>query len=399
MSHEPALRFWLEWAEQEGALVEDAGDHALLVLPDPLRETAQLPEEVTVTSDPDVAREDGAVLLIPGHPALEGAAASVLETGDVGRTYLPWPASAPPRAADLEERARERFHVEHGRIDATGQPRARYLPLLRVGAMIRYAASLTHRFQEQEEVWVDGRTGLGLPADALDALTARPQLPRPDTRHGALEANLSVAVPAAHAALEERAAARGAALLAHGRRALQAELARTDAYYQGTLESIERRRASAHPDRARLLADQAHATREEHARRRREIEEQHRPRHELRPFRLHLVLAPAFVLPVEVRRGRRAYSFELAWMAYAGTFGDVRCSHCAAAAELVAGRERLGCQACLPRAETSCVRPAPAEARSAERAPEAAGAPGPDARAPAPAVSPRGTSSESSDRR
>ncbi len=47
---------------------------------------AELPEEVAVTSDPDVAREDGAVLLISGHPALEGAAAGALEAGDVGRT-------------------------------------------------------------------------------------------------------------------------------------------------------------------------------------------------------------------------------------------------------------------------------------------------------------------------
>src|SRR5437867_3378708 len=69
-AHEPSLRFWLSYAESAGALVEDAGDHALVLLPQPLRATAGLPEEVTVTSDPDVAREDGAVLLIAGHPAL-----------------------------------------------------------------------------------------------------------------------------------------------------------------------------------------------------------------------------------------------------------------------------------------------------------------------------------------
>lgn len=381
MSHEPALRFWLGWAEQEGALVEDAGDHALLVLPEPLQEASELPEEFAVTSDPDVAREDGAVLLIPGHPALERAAAGVLEAGDAGRTYLPWPDSADPRAADLEARARERFHVEHGRIDAAGQPRRVYLPLLRVGAMIHYAASLTHRFQEQEEAWVDARTGLGLPTGVLEALRVRLQLPEPDARHVMLEADLPLAVARAHAALEERAAARAAALLAQGRRALQSELARADAYYSGTLESIERRRASAPPDRARLLDAQAEATRAEQARRRREIEEQHRPRHELRPFRLHLVLAPAFVLPVEIRRGRRAYPFELAWLAVAGSFADVRCPQCEADAELVAGRERLGCQSCLPRAGSSQGVPAAdAEVRAVEQAPESARAPSQRAR-------------------
>lgn len=384
MSHEPALRFWLGWAEQEGALVEDAGDHALLVLPEPVQEAAELPEEVAVTSDPDVAREDGAVLLIPGHPALERAAAGVLEAGDAGRTYLPWPDSADPRAGDLEARARERFHVEHGRIDAAGQPRRAYLPLLRVGAMIHYAASLTHRFQEQDEVWVDARTGLALPVGAFEALRSRPQLPEPDARHPVLEAELRLAVPRAHAALEERAAARAAALLAQGRRALQSELNRADAYYSGTLESIERRRATAPPDRARLLDAQAEATRAEQARRRREIEEQHRPRHELRPFRLHLVLAPAFVLPVEIRRGRRAYPFELAWLAFAGSFAEVRCPRCAADAELVAGRERLGCRGCLPRAGAPQGRLAVAEVPSVERAPESARAPGPPARSKPP---------------
>lgn len=400
MSHEPALRFWLGWAEQEGALVEDACDHALLVLPDPVQEATELPEEVAVTSDPDVAREDGAVLLIPGHPALERAAAGVLEAGDAGHTYLPWPDSADPSATELEVRARERLHVEHGRIEAAGHPRARYLPLLRVGAMIQYAASLTHRFQEQEEAWVDARTGLALPAGVLDALRRRLQLTEPDARHAALEADLPSAVTRAHAALEERAAARATALLSQERRALQAELHRADAYYSGTLESIERRRATSPPDRARLLEAQAQATRAEQARRRREIEEQHRPRHELRPFRLHLVMAPAFVLPVEIRRGRRAYAFELEWLAFAGSFADVRCPHCAADADLVAGRERLGCQSCLPRAgtqrertpaaETSVSRPAPspparAKPAQAEERPRAArpkpnGRPPPNAR-------------------
>ena len=74
MSDEPALSFWLGYAEQEGALVEDHGDHALVLLPDPLQEESGLPEEITVTSHPDIAREDGAVLLIAGHPAVERAA-------------------------------------------------------------------------------------------------------------------------------------------------------------------------------------------------------------------------------------------------------------------------------------------------------------------------------------
>ncbi|MGH2985328.1 MAG: hypothetical protein ACRDLO_01405, partial [Solirubrobacterales bacterium] len=74
VSHEPGLRFWLRYAEHQGALIEEDGEQALAVLPGPLQEAGGLPEEVVVTSDPDVAREDGAVLLIAGHPALERAA-------------------------------------------------------------------------------------------------------------------------------------------------------------------------------------------------------------------------------------------------------------------------------------------------------------------------------------
>lgn len=349
MRHEPGLRFWLRYVEQEGALVEDAGDQALVVLPEPLREATELPEDVTVTSQPDVAREDGAVLLIAGHPVLERAATSVLAEGDVGRVHLPWPRSALPGAGELEARARERLHVDHGRIDAAGDPRRAYLPLLRVGAMISHAASLRHRFQEQEEAWVDARTGLAVPDRLLAAVRRGPWLAEPDAPHTPLEANLSLALPAAHARLQERASARQVALRVQTRRARESELARADAYYEGALESIDRRRASAPADRRRLLDGQAEATRAEHARRRQEIEDEFHVRHEIRPFRLYLVLVPALVLPVAVRRGARAFPWAVVWLAGARTFADVCCPHCGGTAGLAASRERLGCASCLPR--------------------------------------------------
>ena len=84
LASEPALGFWLSYAEQEGALVEDHGDHAVVVLPGECQRETGLPEELTVTSDPDVAREDGAVLMVAGHPAVEQAASAVLAAGDVG---------------------------------------------------------------------------------------------------------------------------------------------------------------------------------------------------------------------------------------------------------------------------------------------------------------------------
>ncbi|MCA1690168.1 MAG: hypothetical protein LC720_06970, partial [Actinobacteria bacterium] len=46
-------------------------------------------------------------------------------------------------------------------------------------------------------------------------------------------------------------------------------------------------------------------------------------------------------------RGPREYPFALTWMPISGSFAAIRCPHCDAAAELVAGRDRLGCQSCL----------------------------------------------------
>jgi hypothetical protein len=285
-------------------------------------------------------------LLIAGHPEVERAAAAVLADGDTGYGYLHWPASRPPTRSTLEARARELVSVEHGRIDAAGEPVAAYLPLLRVGAMVSYAASLALRFHEQEEAWVDARTGTAVSERLVSAVRGRALLPVPDGARRRLQADLTAAIPAAHRQLEERALRRESSLASQARRALDTELARANAYYASALESIARRRANAAPDRVRLLDAQAEATRAERDRRCREIEDEHRPSHELRPFRLRLEHLPAFVLPAEVRRGTRRFGFELTWVSAAGEFAPVRCPACHAREPLVATRERLCCQAC-----------------------------------------------------
>jgi hypothetical protein len=365
ITHEPALSFWLDYAEYEGALVEDQGDHALVLLPEPMQRLSELPEEASVTANPDIAREDGAVLLIAGHPAVERAAGMVLAGGDTGNAFAPWPASRPPTRSTLEARARQLVGIEHGRIDAAGEPIPAYLPLLRVGAMVSYAASLTLRFHEQEEAWVDARTGSVASERMAATVRDRTLLPKPDGSARRLAADLSVAIAAAHARLEQRAQAREASLAAHARRTLDSELARASAYYESALESIARRRARAADDRVRLLDAQAEATRAERDRRCREIREEHRPRHELRPFRLHLVHVPAFLLPVDVRRGSRTFGFELIWVPASGEFAGVRCPACGAAEPLVASRERLGCHACTARPAGSQPPARPADSQPA----------------------------------
>lgn len=65
-----AYTFFLRWLEMRGAAVEQGPDAALVLLPPGLLDLLGFPETLAVTADPDVAAEDGALLLTPGHPAL-----------------------------------------------------------------------------------------------------------------------------------------------------------------------------------------------------------------------------------------------------------------------------------------------------------------------------------------
>jgi len=258
---DPSLAFWLRYLEASGGLHEDADDQVLVVLPSQLQTELGLPEEVAVTADPEVAREDGALLLLPGHPLLDQAAASVLDRSDAGVAWLAWPEGTPPAPAALLERAGERFDIDHGRIDAGGHPARVYLPVLRVGALVSYIAGPGERFQEREEVWVDGRTGLPLGQGVMAAVTAASRLPVPDTSHRALTPDLAVALARAHERFVERALDRLDVLARRAQAPLREELAQTDAYYQAALEAIAKRREQAEPDRQQLLGARAEATR------------------------------------------------------------------------------------------------------------------------------------------
>lgn len=396
---DPAIAFWLRYLEASGGLHEDADDLILAVLPGQLQAELGLPEEVAVTVDPEVAREDGALLLLPGHPVLDQAAASVLERGDAGFAWLAWPDGAPPAPATLLERARERFDIDHGRIDAGGHPARVYLPVVRVGALVSYTAGAGERFQEREEVWVDGRTGLRLGQGIMPAITAALRLPVPDTSHRALTPDLAVALARSHERIVERALARLEVLARRAQAPLRDELAQTDAYYQAALATIAKRREQAEPDRQRLLDARAEATRVERTRRRAEIQEKYRPGHQVRPFRLHLLLVPALELPVQVRRGQAAHPFTLTWVLPRAGFVDACCPHCGTAERLVAGRDRLGCRACLQpsrAAKPAAPPPAPTPPPAPVAPPEP---PTPPAAAPTPKATPAARTSRKPTRR
>jgi len=355
---DPALGFWLRAAEAEGALHEQTVDAAVVLLPPPLREAFELPEEVTVTADPEVAREDGALLLAPGHPVLERATERVLDRGDVGRYPLAWPTGPPASAEALVARLREQVPVDHGRIDPADQPPSTsYAPVLHVGALVTYHLTLDDRFQERQEVWVDADTGLPLPAALTTALTA--MAPSQVLAHRVPTVDRSAAARAAQDQLQQRAGERLAALARQSRGARAAELTRVQDYYRAALDALARRRAAAPTDRHAVLDARADAIRGERERRLAEVEEKFRGSLSTRWYRVHELLVPTASVPVTIRRGRREYPFCLRWLLPLHTVAPVRCPHCGADAPLVAGKQRLGCARCLPTTTMTTTMPPP----------------------------------------
>jgi hypothetical protein len=385
MRAEPALRFWLDFVEAEGGVAEDGADSDLVLLPEHLRSELDLPEELSVTDDPDVARQEDALLVIAGQPVLVQAAEVVLARGDVGWARLPWPESTPPSREALQDAARSQVMVDHGRIDIDGQPARRYLPALRVGALVEYHVSLEDRFGEQAEVWVDARSGEALPAAVVAALGRSATLPGPGRDHACLPPDPAHALAGAHALLEARAGERRAQLSRQSGSARDAEVERVGAYYEAALASIVKRRQAAPPDRWPVYDAQAETTRAERARRLHETRQKFAGRHEIRPFRLHLIGIPGVEVPIVVRRGSRAFGLTLDWYLPFATWAPITCPHCGSGDVLVAGRDRLGCRTCLHRPAQLPDPSPPAEAPGG--APRPPPAPERDApQPPAPAV-------------
>jgi hypothetical protein len=368
---DPALRFWLRHVAAAGGLWEPDGDTTYVVLPPPLRDAYRLPEELRVTADPDVAREDGATLLTVGHPVLAEAAERVLASGDTGHLVLARPPSVPPGRDVLLAAVRDAFPVDHGRIDLSGEPAVVLHPVIQVGALVTYELSAEDRFQEEVQRWVDVPSRRELPADLVGRLCradvdewAQPRRPE----------DLMSAVGAAHRLIDAGATTRRQALAAEVSGACQAERGRAAAYYADAIAGIEARLATAQPDRRAALEQRLRATREEEARRLAEIAEKYEARHTIRPYRLHVILVPALRVPADVLRGMRRYPAYFDWLLPAGAYAPTRCPSCGGEAPLVAGKLKLGCETCLP--------PKPAAAVPAVAAPAAAR---PSAAAPGPA--------------
>lgn len=346
MIDDPCLRFWLHAVGSEGALWEMSEDAARMLLPVELQAELRLPEFLTVTTDPDVAEEEpDALLLIPGHPALETMIARVIARGDVGHAYLSWPKAVLPGPAVLLERARATIGVEHGRIDLAAEPVCVYRPILRLGVLVTY--TLEDSFQEREEIWVDAHGGVVLDAVVAERLSGpAPFAAIPAEGHHEQPADLERALQSVQHVLLQRIALRSEVLARQSQVTIRDELTRAEAYYEAALETLARRRKGAPPERQALFDKQAEATQAERSRRRHEIEAKFEVAHTLRPYRAHFLRVPALALPVTIRRGERRYPFELCWLLPLGGFLPFRCPSCGALAHLIAERERLGCAAC-----------------------------------------------------
>ena len=365
MHAEPALRFWLDFVESEGGAVEEGDESALALVPAHLQSRLDLPEELLVTDDPDVAREEGALLAIAGQPVVLHASEAVRGRGDAGWAHLPWPASVTPSRQSLQEAAREQVPVDHGRIDIEDQPEPRFLPVLRVGALVEHRVSLEERYSEQVEVWVDGRTGVRLPDRVAGSLGRLATLPGPGADHPRGRLDLEQAVASALRILDTDSLARRTRLARNSADAQATELARIGAYYDATLASLAKRREGAPAAKQSLYDKQAETTRVERDRRFEETERKFTAEHEVRPFRLHAVGVPGLSVPATVRRGAARFALELEWYLPFSMWVPVSCPQCGSAETLCAGKERLGCRSCLGVATPPVVRePAPSGAPS-----------------------------------
>ncbi|BBZ06356.1 hypothetical protein MDOR_05250 [Mycolicibacterium doricum] len=365
-SADVGLGFWLRYVEASGGLTEFVGDTTMVMLPSALQTALELPEELHVTADPDVAREDGATLLSAGHPALSRCADEVLAVGDVGALTVPVAATPPPPAEQLQAAARDQFTVEHGRIDANGAPTRSVRAILRVGALVDYTLSSDDHYQECAECWVDVPSQRRLDTQVSTKLAGLSAVPKDDAP---LPEDLSAAIRYADRVIEQCAERRRSELGDDIGKARDAELDRVEAYYRDALATLERRREQAPADRRELLDARAESVRSERARRIEETRQKYRASQEIRPYRLHIYEIPVWRLPVDVRRGDRRYPLMIDWLIPLARFADIACPHCGADERLVATKTRLGCTACVPRPTVRLVpEPARPSAKPAAKA-------------------------------
>ena len=147
--------------------------------------------------------------------------------------------------------ARDAFPVDHGRIHLSGEPAVVLHSVIQVGALVTYQL-FEDRFQEEAQHWVDVPSRRELPADLVGKL-GRAEVDE-SAPAGRRPGGLLSAVGAAHRLMDAGAAARRQALAAEVSGACQSERGRAAAYYADAITAIERRLATASPDRRAIAS-------------------------------------------------------------------------------------------------------------------------------------------------
>ncbi len=346
---DPGLDFWLRYVGAEGGLHERAGDTTLVLLPETLQDRHDHSQDMVVTTDPEIAREEGALLLTAGHPLLMAAAEAVLGQGDVGCVRLARPGARVPDGAFLESRLRDQLAVDHGRIDVTGGPRPVVRNILRVSSLVTFALSADDQFQEQIDCWVDAASRVPF-ADDVGHELARLIVVEHDERDRLNPdgPDLLPALSEADAEIRRRAERRRYHLTGTVVQAHDEEIRRCRQYYLQVADSLRRRMSVAAPDKVAAYADRLAGTDAERDRRIAEIEEKYKSTVSCLPFRLHVIGAPALRVQADIRRGSRRYPVEFDWLLHLRRFAPLRCPGCGSTEALVAGKNALGCHGCQP---------------------------------------------------
>jgi hypothetical protein len=229
-----------------------------------------------------------------------------------------------------------------------------------VGALLTYSISIDERVQELEEVWVFADTGGPVPTELWERLRTRALEPGVGSGMGPPD---GAVVAGAHRLLCATARRRVDELARQTSSRLRGQLEVVDDYYGRVLASIDERLQRATSDRVMMLMEQADATKREWTRRRAEVADDLTPSFEVKPFRLHLVAVPSYAVQAAVRRGSRTYPLPLSYVPILSAYLHPRCPSCASQAVLVAGKDQLGCRACMvPPSSAGAVVPEQVEA-------------------------------------
>jgi hypothetical protein len=318
----------------EGAIVEGTADRIEALLPPSLAESLGMAEHVSIRE-----REgDGALGVGYGSPALE----RLLDAATRGASVASARAVLPAIRGQAAEAAAQAFVLRNG-VFSPGAPR----PLAAVRLWV-HALWTAHSDETREgicEAAVSVATG-----SAIDGFTGAAVLGRappfqlsPGQAARALERALSAC--SARARLDASAFVEGAA------RRLARDRQRLDEYFADLLSELERR---ARRSAGSAVAEKREALERERASKLEALAARHVLRFRVAPVAAALVQAPAWAVPLAIKRRKGSRTLELEYDCVTRRIVPLACEACDGAAPRPAACDEalhLLCERCAPSAE------------------------------------------------